>query len=564
MPAYFLYARKSTESEDRQVQSIESQVKELTDYTQKHYLTIEKVFIESKSAKQPGRPVFNQMMKEIRKKKEPVGILCWKPDRLARNMMDGANVIWELEKEALLEILTPNRPYRNNSNDKFMLQLEFGMAKKYVDDLSENVKRGLRAKIEKGWRPGVAPLGYLNSPAGEKGQKTIIKDPDRFHLVKRIWELMLTGLYTPPQILKIANSQWRFHTRQMARQGGTPLPRATIYRILTNSFYAGLIEYKGTLYPGKHEPMVSIEDYEKVQRMLGKRGNPRAKQYSFTYRGLMNCGECGAMVTAEQKRKLLKDTGTVKLYHYYHCTKRKEPNCTQGSIEEKELEYQIVEYLRQIEIPTFLYEWAIRYLQGLKLKEKNENQEYLEKQKKALEQCELQLSNLLRLKISTENTGGNLLSDVEFVREKNRLLKEKLHKEQEISQRRSEKEECQELTLQTFEFAHYARLWFKNGDQERRRAVVAALGSNHKLLNRKLLIQANKYLLPLENGLGRLKTDFGMFEPMNFSSLNRQTAPVLSGLSVWRGCVDDVRTAIRESKEKIAFPDFKKMAATPV
>jgi DNA invertase Pin-like site-specific DNA recombinase/predicted metal-binding protein len=564
MPTYFLYARKSTESEDRQVQSIESQVKELTEYAQKNNLTIEKVFTESKSAKQPGRPVFNQMMKEIRKRKEPVGILCWKPDRLARNMMDGAIVIWELEKEALLEILTPNRPYRNNSNDKFMLQLEFGMAKKFVDDLSENVKRGLRAKVEKGWQPGVAPLGYLNNKTGEKGQKTISKDPERFHLIKRIWKLMLTGLYMPPKILDLANNRWGLRTRQMVRQGGKPLSRSTIYVILTNPFYCGMVQYKGNLYPGKHEPMVSVEEFEQVQRMLGKRGHPRVKSYSFAYRGLLKCGECGAMITAEQKRKLLKATGSVKLYHYYHCTKRKDPTCPQGSMEEKELEAQIEKYLRRIEIPDFLYDWFIKYLDTLKIKERNENQEYIEKQKKALEKCQKELENLLRLRISADNDGSTLISDQEFSEQRNRLLMEKARLEQSMHQTIQKEGESHRLTRQTFEFARYCRFWFKTGNREQKKAIVAALGSNHELYNKKLLIELKKPLSVLERGLQAMGAESSMFEPLKFGSISRQTALVTGGLSANLRLVDDVRTAIKESKEKIEYPDFTKMALQPV
>lgn len=562
MPTYFLYVRKSTESEDRQVQSIESQIKELSDYAQRSNITIERIFTESMSAKQPGRPVFSQMMKIVWKGKVH-GVLCWKLDRLARNPVDGSNLIWAFDKERLAEILTPNQIYRNNANDKFMMQLEFGMAKKYVDDLSENVKRGLRAKIEKGWRPGIAPLGYLNDKTGETGQKKILNDTERFHLIKKMWQMMLSGLYSPTQILEMANTKWNLRTRPMTREGGRPLVRSAIYAIFTNPFYCGLIEHKGELYPGKHEPMVTVGEFERVQRILGRNGNPRAKSYTFTYRGLLHCGECGAMITAEQKRKLLKGKNITKLYHYYHCTKRKDPNCTQGSIEEKELESQIAEYLQRIEIPQFLYEWAVNNLNKLQLQERNENQEYLEKHKKSLEKYEHQLSNLIRLKIAPENADGHILSDDEFTELKNKLLMEKLQLVQEFNQRKTMEEECNELTRQTFEFACYSRLWFKNGTPEQRAAILSALGSNHKLLNKKVLMQANGALAVLENKLERLKTEFPMFEPMNFSYINRQTATVTGGLSANLGLVDDVRTAVKKCKEIISYPKFS-LKAIPV
>ena len=217
MSRYVIYARKSTESEDRQVLSIDSQIKELSDLARERGIGIAQVFLESRSASAPGRPVFARMLQEVSRRKTD-GILCWKLDRLARNPVDGGTLIWAIEEEKIREIVTPSRSFKNDGNDKFWMQLEFGMAKKFVDDLSENIRRGVRAKLERGGLPGVPPLGYLN----DRAKKTIIKDPDRFGLVRKMWDLLLAG-HRPPAILERANREWGFRTRGSPRRGDQPL-----------------------------------------------------------------------------------------------------------------------------------------------------------------------------------------------------------------------------------------------------------------------------------------------------------------------------------------------------
>jgi len=179
---YIIYCRKSSESEERQVLSIESQIKELKELADRHNYVVSETLTESRSAKQPGRPVFDAMMETINKTAVK-GIIAWKLDRLARNATDGSYLIDALEEGRIQEIITPEKTYCNTSNDKFSLLIELCMAKKYVDDLSDNVKRGNRMKLEKGWLPGLPPLGYLNEPQ----ERTIIKDPERFSLIRKMW-----------------------------------------------------------------------------------------------------------------------------------------------------------------------------------------------------------------------------------------------------------------------------------------------------------------------------------------------------------------------------------------
>jgi len=195
MEKYFLYCRKSSEDKNRQVQSIDDQVNAMTQIAAKRGLEISGVFKESASAKQPGRPIFNSMMERIHKG-EANGLIVWKLDRLARNPIDGANIGWMLQQGNLKNIVTNDGDHHQGDN-VLMMSVEFGMANQFILDLSKNTKRGMVSKCEKGWRPGVVPQGYLNNKYRDKGEKDIINDPDRFGLVRKMWDLMLTGAYTP-------------------------------------------------------------------------------------------------------------------------------------------------------------------------------------------------------------------------------------------------------------------------------------------------------------------------------------------------------------------------------
>ena len=223
---FFLYARKSTDTEERQILSIEAQLAELKIFAEREGLQIREVLIERRTAKEPGRPVFNEMILRI-EKGEAKGIIAWHPDRLARNSIDGGRIIYLLDTGHILALKFPTFWFENTPQGKFMMQIAFGQSKYYTDNLSENIRRGQRQKIRRGEFPGLAPLGYLNDPISRK----IVIDPVRAPLVQRLFNEFATGRYSVADLRRRA-PEWGLLSRS-----GKPLFHSRLNRILTKPFY---------------------------------------------------------------------------------------------------------------------------------------------------------------------------------------------------------------------------------------------------------------------------------------------------------------------------------------
>jgi site-specific DNA recombinase len=342
---YCLYARKSSEAEEKQALSIDSQINEMLGIATRENLNIADMYRESHSAKDCGqRPVFNQLLTDIRSGKFD-GILVWHPDRLSRNAGDLGAIVDLLDQKKLIEIRTHSQKFTNNPNEKFLLMILGSQAKLENDNKSINVKRGLKTKCEMGLWPSVAPTGYLNSK--NRDQKGVIfLDPDRSQTIKEIFRKAAYEGASGRKIFKWLKDN-RFVTRT-----GKPLTLSNIYVILNNHFYYGHFEYpktSGRWFQGKHVPIITKDLFDDVQKQLQLQRKAKGKNHEFAFTKLMSCGLCGSGISAEEKYKNLKD-GTISKYIYYGCTRFRDLSCKGGYVEEKILLAQLLELMDKIDL----------------------------------------------------------------------------------------------------------------------------------------------------------------------------------------------------------------------
>jgi DNA invertase Pin-like site-specific DNA recombinase len=467
MSTFFLYARKSSEEEDRQVASIGAQLSELRALAEARGIVIARVFEECQSARHPGRPVFNEMMCEM--ERHPVqGILCWKPDRLARNPIDGGHVIYALDRERLGEVVCPGRVFKNTSDDKLLLGLEFTMSKKYVDDLSDNVRRGNRAVLSSGRVPGNVPLGYLKEPPLDRthgrGAGRTIPDPERFLLVRQVLQKFLTGTYTLSEIYRFAREDLGLRTRGTRRFPERPVSLSGLRDILSNPFYMGLIQFGGDVFPGDHEPVVTKGEFDQIQELLHRRDRPRPSRRTFAYRGLVSCA-CGRGTTAElhAKRSGLSFT-------YYRCSRRwKEPGiCSRPFLSERALEEQVMDTLKGLTVPERFVKMALTRLGALEAKATKGVLAARVAQERELAQKDRELERLTTLCLR------GALDEDEFVATKTRLLAER----QELAARLAGPPPAAEVIRKVREVvvaATEAPKAFAEGTAEERRELVGLL-----------------------------------------------------------------------------------------
>jgi site-specific DNA recombinase len=423
--------------------------------------------------------IFAEMLKRIQKG-EAQGIIAWHPDRLARNAADGGQIIQLLDTGTIKDLKFATAAFDNTPQGKLMLSVLLGFAKYYTDALSENIKRGMRTKAEKGWRPSRSPIGYLT----DSETRLIIPDPDRFALVERVWRLMLTGAHSPSTILDLATNEWGLRTRKRRKSGGYFLSLSTVYAIFSNPFYAGAFRWGGSLLPGKHKPMITLDEFDRVQRILGRPGRARAKtKRHFAYTGMIRCA-CGLSVTAEEKSK-----PNGRRYVYYHCTKRRGTTlCREPYVSLTDLEKDIEGFLGSIGVGAASAE-ALRHSFAEHPPEARPDMEAESGSLDAgIEALESELEKLVKLRIR------HFVSEESFLRQHAELETSRLV----LAQRRENLANVQEV-LEPDEiladFLNRATDYFRRGNSSVRRLILETTGSNPQLKNRILSVEARKPFL---------------------------------------------------------------------
>ena len=512
---YFLYARKSTEGEDRQVTSIEDQISEMKKLAQELNIEIVDIISESKSAKAQGREQFNRMLQRI-KGGEARGILCWKLNRLARNPWDGAEIIGNLQQGIIQHIQTYGREYKPTDN-VIMMYVEFGMSNQYVNDLSVDVKRGMRKKAERGWYPAMQlPLGYIHNPkiAQTNNQNEIIVDTNNFKIIKKLWKLLLTGMYS------IADIKREGDAFGLTSRKGNLYSQSSYYKMFSCEFYCGYYYWKNennerTRYLGNHKPMVTELEYKKVQKILQRdKKLPQKQKYFFPFKGVISCGECNGFVTCENKLQAIcthckfkfslktksicpkcktdiaeMENPSIIDKTYYHCTK-KVTTCTQGGITDVEAEKHINNYLQKISINQDFFDFAINGLKTLNDNATIKDNKIIASLKKRQTELKQRSQRLIEMRVDGE------------------INKEQLQEMQQSNTTALEEIEYKILSLkdininwfkaakEQLKFSLTCKEMFEKGDEKVKKMIASKLGSNLILKDKSL------YFIRLDRHLG--------------------------------------------------------------
>lgn len=474
---YFIYARKSSEDKKKQIQSIDDQISVLSELAKQRGFEVIDVIKDEKSAKSPGRIGFGNMVARLQNG-EAQGVLCWKLDRLARNPVDGGSITWLLQQGIIEEIITPDKTYFPTDN-VILMGIEFGMAHQYIIDLKRNVLRGMNSKLEKGWYPRLAPIGYLNEKHAEKGNKRILKDPVIFPVLQRLWKLLLSGDYTVGSLYHYMQKECPIFVN------GKLMYLSTFRRIFKNPFYCGVFDWKGRQYLGSHTPMLTQKEFEKVQEMTSKPPEVRQTSVDYAFKGIFRCGVCDCMLTAEKHEKMIKKAATRKTFIYYKCChKKRDVPCKEKTVSETKVVDQILSKIQDLEMPQEIIDLVLLEIERIKV----EQEESLK-----AKQLRTEIANIdQRMKAVIDQISEEKDGEIrQYMKVKIENLKiQKRSYEEQVEAEGNQQSPVAALKDNLSVIKHAQKI-FQNGDKEQKMKVMKVLGSNWKISSNIVDFKAN-------------------------------------------------------------------------
>lgn len=472
MKSAVIYARVSSKEQEKEGFSIPAQIEYLKEYAEKNSFYIEKIFSESETAKRAGRKAFNEMLAYC-KEKGIATILVEKTDRLYRNFKDYITLEeYDFEVHLAKEGSIISKDSR--SHDKFIHGIKVLMAKNYIDNLSEEVRKGMNEKVAEGYYPCKAPVGYKNVRVNKRA--IIEVDKEKAPFIKRLFELYASGL-SVSQVRKILYEEGLYHNTK-------PYAKSRLLQILHDCFYIGKFLYKGVVYEGVHEPIISVELYNKVQKMFNQ-SKARTHDVEFPYTGIIKCGHCGCQLTAELKKGK---------YIYYHCTGKRGGTCKKDYIREEKFDKLIMTIIERISkaIPEEIYPKAVQAVKEMNNMTMDYTDNSLEQITKKLKTIEKRINALYEDKID------GVISQ-EFWEEKNRAWSKEKHKLsiqlQSLSKTNDTFREGSNLLLNILK--DLPQLFLKANKIEKKQ-ILNLIGSNFIYKDKELSIELNSvfnYLL---------------------------------------------------------------------
>jgi len=389
-----IYARVSSKEQEKEGFSIPAQLKLLNAYARENSFRVLMEFVDVETAKRVGRPGFTEMMGFLKGQPKRIEtplpiVLVEKTDRLYRNLKDWVTIDeLDLEIHFVKEnvVLSPE----SRSSEKFMHGIKVLMAKNYIDNLSEETKKGMLEKAEQGIYPSFAPLGYINVECN--GRRFIQPDPAASRIIRQLFEWYATGLYSLLEVSEKAYAEGLSY-----RKTGARIPKSVVHKILRNPIYHGDFVWDDRLYNGTHEPIISKDVFERVQEVMEEKGRRRTRQqkHHWAFQGLLTCGHCGCALTAEIKKQR---------YVYYHCTGHK-GRCPEKYVREEDVAVQFGNALRAIQMDGEVLDWVVTALKGSHETERRYHDEAIAHLKAQYDRLQTRLDGMYVDKLDGRITG---------------------------------------------------------------------------------------------------------------------------------------------------------------
>lgn len=508
---YGLYARKSNESEDKQVSSLRDQVDTMTEFAKDngYHIVKKAILTESKSAKVPSvRTEFKRLI-ELIDDGTINAILSYKSNRVARNPQESGLIQQMLIDGKIKAIVTKHKTYTPEENT-LVFSIDAAQDTQFSRDLSIIVTERMRLKAERGIFPGKVPIGYRNVRESiDSDVRIIVIDEKRYPLVRRMWDMALTGQYSVSEIARIADKEWGLKTRKTKKRGGAPLSVSGVYAMFQRPFYMGVVKYSDVHnIDGTHTPMVTREEFHRVQSLIRRKDSPRpseetAKNDPFPYRGLVKCGECGCLITYMKLVKKRKN-GNVHTYEYCYCTQKRE--CSQkmtiSKMTPQEMTTAIRKEISKYTIMDEFFQWTCQYLDEFHEDEANKREAILNTQMKAIKAAERDINDLQRALYRGKVDEGFYKSEKKDLDDRLIVLRGQFEDQQNANKR-------QRLLLEKyFNFARYAKEDFESDDDLKKKEVLSIIGQNLLMQDGKLVFEPIKYLTPLIEKYPKLEEQF--------------------------------------------------------
>lgn len=510
---YGLYARKSNEREDKQIASLDDQVAIMTELAkEKGYHIVKKaIFKESKSAKIPDvRDDFDELIRLL-EDGTINAILTYKSNRLARNPKESGLVQQLVFDDKLKAIVTKEKNYLPEDN-ALIFSIDAAQDAQFSRDLSKIVTERMILKAKKGGFPGRVPIGYKNVMDEFTKERYVIIDDERYRLVRRMWDMVLTGQYTISQIQHIADKQWGLRTPKRRISGDRPLSLGGVYALFKNPFYMGTVRHSGVHnQDGTHTAMVTPEEFRQVQSIISRKNAPRPEEDKlvddpFPYRGLVKCGECGCLITYARIVRKHKN-GNVHTYEYCYCTqKRLDYTCSQtmshSRTNPKEMTKAIRAEISKYTIMDEFFQWACQYLSEFHEDEATKRDEIMDSQLKAIKTAELELNELHRMRYK------HMVDDKFYETEKQSLEDRLVTLRGQFEDQENANKRHRQLMEKYFNFARYAKEDFESDDDLKKKEVLSIVGQNLLFMDGQLRFEPIKYLTPIVEKYPDLEKQF--------------------------------------------------------